>query len=102
MIEVRMKKIIAILVSVVVLSGCGTYAKFTYPSDYNQLTQIYEKPMYQMNVGVLPLDDKRLNQNNSGGYWLYLIPLMPFGQAQYTRPDSADMFTTITKFEFSP
>ena len=27
---------------------------------------------------------------------------MPFGQAQYTRPDSADMFTTITKFEFTP
>lgn len=99
-----MKRTFVILVPLLCLliAGCGTYAKFTYPSDYNKLIQLYEKPKYPFNVGVLPLDDKRLNENNFGGYFLYLIPLMPFGQMQYTRPDSATMFNTITKFDFNP
>jgi len=99
-----MKKLTLFLVPLMCLfiTGCGTYAKFTYPSDYNQLTQLYEKPKYQLTVGVLPLEDKRLNMNNAGGYFLYLIPLMPYGQAQYTRPDSANMFVTVTKYEFTP
>lgn len=84
------------------MAGCGTYAKFTYPSDFNKLIQLYEKPKYKVNVGVIPLDDKRLNVNNFGGYFLYLIPLMPFGSAQYTRPDSARMFNTISEFDFNP
>ncbi|MDD5156014.1 MAG: hypothetical protein PHF11_06005 [Candidatus Omnitrophica bacterium] len=50
----------------------------------------------------MPLDDKRLNENNFGGYFMYLVPLMPFGQMQYTRPDSAQMFNTIVKFDFTP
>ncbi|MCG2713434.1 MAG: hypothetical protein L6308_01120 [Candidatus Omnitrophica bacterium] len=100
--EMNMRKYcFLLLVASVILSGCGTYAKFTYPSDYNKLIQLYEKPKYPINVGVLPLDDKRLNENNFGGYFLYLIPLMPFGSAQYTRPDSATMFNTISKFDFN-
>ena len=94
--------VIVIVLSCLIMAGCGTYAKFTYPSDYNKLIQLYEKPKYPFNVGVLPLDDKRLNENNSGGYFLYLIPLMPFGSAQYTRPESAAMFLTIGKFDFNP
>lgn len=90
-----------LLVTSIILNGCGTYAKFTYPSDYNRLLQLYEKPKYPINVGVLPLDDKRGNINNFGGYFLYLIPLMPFGQVQYTRPDSARMFNTISEFDFN-
>lgn len=90
------------LLSCLLLTGCGTYAKFTYPSDFNKLIQLYEEPKYHVNVGVLPLEDKRANRNNAGGYFLYLIPLMPFGQAQYTRPDSARMFNTIAEFEFNP
>lgn len=99
-----MRRTFVILVPLLCLliAGCGTYAKFTYPSDFNKLIQLYEKPKYLINVGVLPLDDKRLNVNNFGGYFMYLIPLMPFGQIQYTRPDSARMFNTIAQFEFNP
>ncbi len=99
-----MKKmfVIPILLFCLLITGCGTYAKFTYPSDFNKLIQLYEKPKYKVNVGVLPLDDKRLNVNNFGGYFLYLVPLMPFGSAQYTRPDSARMFNTIAEFDFNP
>lgn len=94
--------VIVIVLLCLLMAGCGTYAKFTYPSDYNKLIQLYEKPKYPVNVGVLPLDDKRANINSFGGYFLYLIPLIPFGQAQYTRPDSARMFNTIAQFEFNP
>lgn len=99
-----MKKlcVIVIVLLSLLMAGCGTYAKFTYPSDFNKLIQLYEKPKYPISVGVLPLDDKRLNVNNFGGYFLYLIPLMPFGHVQYTRPDSARMFNTIAQFEFNP
>jgi len=87
--------------SILLVTGCGTTAKFIYPSSQRNLIQISEKPMYDVEVAVLPFEDNREDRNNSGGYWLYLIPLMPFGHAQYDRPDGARMFNTISEFNFN-
>lgn len=84
------------------LVGCGAHAKFIYPHDYKTLLQLYNKPKYAVNVGVLPFEDERGDVNNSGGYMLYLIPLMPFGRAHYNRPEAAESFNTISRFDFSP
>lgn len=96
-----MKKIIALLVSVVVLSGCGTTAKFVYPSKYQNLIHLYEQPKYNLTVAVLPFEDMRGNVNNMAGVFLYLIPLVPYGSMKYERPDAARMFNTIQQFEFN-
>ena len=82
-------------------AGCGVHSKFVYPDDYKKLVQLYDTPQYPVNVGVLPLEDER-NNVNSSGYLLYLIPLVPFGEANYNRPDSAKSFLTIAEFDFSP
>ncbi|MFH1772276.1 MAG: hypothetical protein ABH872_05620 [Candidatus Omnitrophota bacterium] len=98
-----MRKLLLILSPVLLfVTGCGANYKFTYPDDHRKLVKLYDKPKYPLNVGVLPLEDERGNTNNSGGYFLYLVPLMPFGEAHYNRPESAKPFNTISEFDFSP
>ena len=97
-----MKNLICILCLVVMVSGCGANYKFVYPDDYQKLVQLYDEPKYKVNVGVLPLEDERSNVNNFGGSLMYLIPLMPFGEWQYNRPDSAKTYLTIAEFDFAP
>lgn len=96
-----MKKPVVIALSIMLLSGCGTTAKFMYPSSQRNLVEISDQPLYNVNVAVLPFEENRANRNNSAGYWLYMIPLMPFGHAQYDRPDGARMFLTIAEYEFN-
>lgn len=88
------------LVSVVLLSGCGTTGKFVYPSKADNLVKLYEKPKYDLTIAVLPFDEERGDKNDFSGVFLYMIPLMPYGTINYQRPDSAEMFNTISKFNF--
>lgn len=90
------------LFSCLFITGCAANYKFTYPAEHRKLVQLYDKPKYPVSVGVLPLEDERGNVNSPGGYFLYLVPLMPFGEAHYNRPDSARPFNTISEFNFSP
>jgi hypothetical protein len=83
------------------LNGCGTTAKFTYPAKYQNLAHLYEQPKYNLTVAVLPFDDMRGDVNSMGGFYLYLIPLVPYGSMKYERPDSARFFNTINQFEFN-
>jgi hypothetical protein len=80
--------------------GCGTTAKFVYPADGRTLTQIAGGPARLKKVAVTPFEDMRGDNNQSGTYFLYLIPLMPFGWGEYERPDAARMFNTIGEFDF--
>lgn len=89
-----------LLVASVILSGCGTTGKFVYPANYQKLVRLYEQPKYDLTVAVLPFEDMRGDVNSMGGFYLYLIPLVPYGSMKYERPDAANFFNTITKFEF--
>ena len=90
-----------LLVASMFLSGCGTTGKFVYPANYQKLVRLYEQPKYNLTVAVLPFEDMRGDVNSMGGFYLYLIPLVPYGSMKYERPDAANFFNTITKFEFN-
>jgi hypothetical protein len=93
---------ILLLGIVAVCSGCGTTAKFVYPSDPTKLAHLSEKPRYDKEVAVLPFEELRSDQNSSGTILLYLIPLMPCGWCEYQRPDAARMFMSVNEFQFNP
>lgn len=86
--------------SAILLTGCGTTAKFVYPADGRDLIRFSDGPAYQKRVAVTPFEDMRGDKNLASTYFLYLIPLMPFGYGEYERPDAARMFNTIAEFDF--
>ena len=88
--------------SCVLISGCGTTAKFVYPARMDGLVRVSSVPVVDKKVAVTPFDDYRNADNSVGTCFLYLIPLMPFGWVEYDRPDAARMFMTIGEFEFTP
>lgn len=90
-----------LLAASVILSGCGTTAKFTYPAKYQNLIHLYEQPKHDLTVAVLPFEDMRGDVNSMGGFFLYLIPLVPYGSMKYERPDAARFFNTINQFDFN-
>lgn len=97
------KKVISLLLiclSFLMLSGCGTTAKYIYPANGRNLIQFEKQPAYEKTVAVTPFEEMRGDKNQSGTYFLYLIPLMPYGFGQYERPDAARMFNTISEFDF--
>jgi hypothetical protein len=89
-----------LLICISLLIGCGTTAKFVYPANPANLVRLAEKPRYEKEIAVLPFDELRGDKNTAGTWWLYLIPLMPCGWAEYQRPDSARMFFSIRDFQF--
>lgn len=86
----------------IILPGCGTTARFVYPSKMIDLVQISEKPVYDLKIAVQPFDDYRSDRNSSGTFWMYLVPLWPFGWVDYERPDDAAAFVSIASFDFTP
>ncbi len=81
------------------LSGCA-YKSFTYPSDYNALARLYEKPKYDLAVAVMPLIDGRVGENSIGTQPLAWIPLLPYVSWKFEKPELAVSFLTIDGFEF--
>lgn len=69
----------------VLLSGCGTTAKFVYPAKMANLARVAPTPVTSKTVAVPPFDDYRNAENSVGTLFLYLIPLMPFGWVEYDR-----------------
>lgn len=84
------------------LSGCGTTAKFVYPARMDDLVQVASAPAHNLTVAVTPFDDFRNQDNTSGTFFLYMIPLMPFGWVEYDRPDAARLFVSISSYDFTP
>ena len=95
-----MKRLLITLWIAILCSGCGTTAKFVYPTNYRNLVVLAEKPRYEKVVAVTPFEEMRGDKNLSSTYWLYLVPLMPFGYGEYQRPEAARMFNTIAEFDF--
>ena len=97
-----LKKLVPLILglSAILLTGCGTTAKFVYPADGRGLIRFNDGPAYKKKVAVTPFDEMRGDNNQASTYFLYLIPLMPFGFGEYERPDAARMFNTIAEFDF--
>ena len=95
-----MRNLISCILLIVCLSGCGTTAKFVYPDNVQRLVILSERPIYNKKVAVTPFEEQRGSSNVSGSYWLYLIPVMPFGFGTYERPDAARMFNSVSEFHF--
>ena len=84
------------------LAGCGTTGKFIYPADMSKLFRYEGKAVTKDKVvAVVPFEDHRLAEN-SNMYPMYLIPLMPFGWADYQRPDAANMFLSVASYDATP
>lgn len=83
-----------------IIAGCGTTAKFVYPSHPQALISVAATPRYDRSVAVLPFEEARPDKNSIGGMFTYLIPLMPFGAWSYERPDAARMFLSVMDFAF--
>ena len=83
------------------LAGCGTTGKFVYPAEMSSLVRFDSSPAAGKRVAVLPFDDCR-GDENSCLFAMYLIPLMPFGWADYERPDAANMFLSVVSYDTDP
>lgn len=95
-----MKKYIILIIFVSFLASCGTTAKYIYPSKPKNLMSFSSsKPKYDKKIAVLPFEELRVDENISK-FWLYAIPLSPFGYAKYQRPEAARGFVTISEFQF--
>lgn len=86
----------------ILLTGCGTTAKFIYPADGRKLVQLSEKPIINKKIAVVPFDEMRGDDNQAGTFLLFLIPLWPYGWVEYDRPDGARLFISIQEFDFDP
>lgn len=102
--KISMKKTLPLFcatVSVILLAGCGTTAKFVYPAQMSSLVQIDSSPASSRKLAVLPFDDYRSDEN-SCMFPLYLLPLMPFGWGTYDRPDAANFYLSIASYDITP
>lgn len=84
------------------LCGCGSTARFIYPSSANRLAVIAETPLCNKKIAVLPFNDLRGAENDMSTVWLYLIPLWPGGSCEYQRPEAATGFLTVGYFDCAP
>lgn len=96
----RKSSLIALAGFILSTVGCGTTAKFVYPADGRTVKKVSKSPIYPARVAVVPFEDMRGDKNQSGTYFLYMIPLMPCGWGKYERPDAARMFNTVNEFQF--
>jgi len=78
------------------LSGCSMQRTFTYPME--PISVVNPDPP-DVSIAVLPADDLRRTENRAATWFLYMVPLMPFGWADYERPEAAALFLTINRFD---
>lgn len=84
------------------LCGCGVLKRFDYPPRGEQMVSFPGKPLYDVEVAVIPFNDRRANQNNHSTILLYLVPLVPYGWMEYTRPEEYTGFVSIAAYYMLP
>ncbi len=89
-------------VGLLVLSGCLGNRDWQYPpsSTGKFLSHKAEKPVMAKAV-VLPLEDLR-GKETKEEYWKAAIPLVPFGDAEYQRPESVEDAEEVDVVHFNP
>lgn len=91
-----------LIVVMVFLSGCLGNRDWQYPpsSTGAYLNGKAEKPI-SAKVIVLPLEDLRGNAKKDE-YWKVAIPLIPYGDRKYERPETAENPEEIDVIRFDP
>ena len=77
-----MKKILAIFLVLNLCTGCAVQG-WKYTSEPKN----YKKPETHYTLIVPPLRDARDSENNIAGYWISMIPLVPYGTSTINIPD---------------
>lgn len=99
------KKIISTLILItfmIIIAGCRSKS-FIYPEIGTlQTKEASLVPFTNKTVVVLPFNDNRPKVDNFNLYFLYMIPISPFGYGKYEYPEKATWFTSIDSFDFSP
>ena len=96
-----MKRLLPLVIlSALSLASCNIQGKWTYPLDSSRLFRgTVERP--ELVVAVLPFKEERPVANQAGTFWLYLVPLVPFGFVSYERPGAARFFNTLREYDFT-
>ncbi len=79
------------------LTGCQNIQSWSYKPEVRRSGQ----PILNRSVVVLPLEDRRENVNRNR-LAMYLIPLMPFGWADYQTPEGVPMHVFSGQWQFRP
>jgi hypothetical protein len=92
-----MRRVSFAFVIAVLSFGCASGRDWKYTPEPRQAIQ----PMANVSVAVLPFEDLRRNSNENR-VLLYLIPLFPFGWADYETPEGQEQHMTSTLWQFKP
>lgn len=85
------------------LVGCHTMRKGAISQDADRVSgeKIAAPEKYELNIAVVPFEEKRGILKKYGSVYTYLIPLVPYGTMRYERPDEARMFNIQDEYEFN-
>lgn len=92
-----MRSIPAFLFILLLAAGCASTKTWSYSPEPRQST----KPIADLSVAVLPFQDGRENVNKNR-LMLYLIPLVPFGTANFETPEGVQQHVTSGLWQFRP
>lgn len=88
---------IALTVVFLFLSGCANIKSWSYAPE----PRVQAEPVSDLAVAVLPCEDHRHNRN-SNRIALYMIPLFPFGWADFETPEGVQRHVTSGLWQFRP
>ena len=91
-----------LILTAVLIAGCRSKS-FIYPEIGTlQTKEASLVPLTNKTVVVLPFNDNRPKAENLNLYFLYMLPIAPFGYGKYEYPEKATWFTSISSFDFNP
>jgi len=93
----RALAITACAVASLALSGCATQKTWSYAPE----PRIASEPSIDMAVAVPPFEDRRQNVNKNM-LLMYMIPLMPYGWADFQTPEGIQMHVSSGLWQFRP
>ena len=98
----RLAFILSIVIAHVSLSGCLGTRDWQYPpaSTGTYINKKPERPI-PARVAVLPFEDLRGNTVKEE-YWKVAVPLIPYGETKYDRPETAEEPEPVDVVRFNP
>ncbi len=88
-----MKKIVLCLFLIFMCSACSVQS-WKYTSE----PKVYRKEISPYSLVVPPLRDARENENSLSGYFISMIPLVPYGTSTINNPDQRMNVKAVEEF----
>ncbi len=97
----RMSRVLLLPVLLLTVYGCTGPGSFVYPPNVENVE--FKKNIFpDKTVVVKPFRDFRGELFETDSFYLYLIPLMPYGYVEYDRPEDSELMMTVDEFNFEP